>query len=238
MSENKFSEIHSLEKEFSVSILGKVFRDTFRIYSLLWKDLASVISFLFLFVFVKAGFPFAQTGIVVLLVNELTRNTYNHVLSDKIIFLLVLLVLVTLFSPLLHAIDMFFTKKFWIRAEEIYFKTLFTKSAELNLAHREILSTKNIILNIWEWGSFRFFAFCERTPGLLFLFVVLVSASLVVLYFQPFIFLLVLLCSIPEIIVEFGTEKIFGRSFRPIRKKKDVLILSILILNRRLRFLK
>lgn len=196
--------------QFSLSAVLQMFRNGLRLSKIVWQEnKRQVIALLFLFLLVS-GAPFMRSGAQGLIVNELVdmaRVGVSYV-SGELFALLTLMVFVIFIPRFVNAFHEYVSWQFWFFLEEKFEMTIIRRLSEIDISTHEDPQHKNLFNKIKETGVWRIQNFVERQFYLLQNCLEVIIASVILGFSNWWLFLLIVACTIPELIVElsFGQE--------------------------------
>lgn len=186
-----------------MAAIGGLWENTRRITKLVWRERKWLMIGLTVLIFVIAAGPSLQSGVRGLLVNELVRIAGGGAaLSQTLILLVALLVgasvLAAAFAPLYEYLD----RKFWFFLEEKFELLVLRKYSEADVAIHESPKRNDLFQRVTEYGTWRIRDFADRQFFILQNVLEIGLASAILVSAKWWLFLVVLIASVPEFIIE------------------------------------
>lgn len=183
----------------SLAVFVEMIRNSARISKLIWnekKGMVIVLIFAFLLVSVT---PFIQSGSVAVLINELTSFSGD---LNKIIFWVSLMILAGLLTAFARIFQDYISKIFYLFINDRIMLMVLKKRGELDIASQEDPKINDLIVKANDQGQYRAREFANRQYFLLQNLAEVLIASVILFLSSWWIFLIVFIGTIPELITE------------------------------------
>lgn len=169
---------------------------------MVWKEKkGSVIALGFVFLIVSAA-PFLQSGSRGLLINELVEIAGNGTVSSYLLLFVGVLILATLIPSVLFTISNYLSKLFYFFLEEKFDTLVIQKKGEIDVAIHEDPKHKDLFNRVTEEGTWRVRNFIDREFFIFQNVIEVTIASIILIFSQWWVFLVILIGTLPELIVE------------------------------------
>jgi len=190
------------ENKLSLSLFREMLKNSAKLSAMLWKEKrGGVIALGFVFLVVSAA-PFLQSGSRGLLINELVKITGSGAVSSYLLLLVGVLILATLIPSVLFTIQSYLSKLFWFFLEEKFETLVIRKKGELDVATHENPEHKDLFNRVSEEGTWRVRNFIDRQFYIFQNVIEVTIASVILIFSQWWVFLVILIGTLPELIVE------------------------------------
>lgn len=177
-------------------------RNTSRLSAMIWKEKkGGVIALALVFLIVSAA-PFLQSGSRGLLINELVNIAGSGHISTYLFLLVGILIVATLIPSVLFTIQNYLTKLFWFFLEERFETLVIKRKGELDVATHESPKHKDLFNRVIEEGTWRVRNFVDRQFFIFQNVVEVTIASLILIFSEWWVFLIILIGTLPELLVE------------------------------------
>jgi ATP-binding cassette subfamily B protein len=171
-----------------------------RLYGMIWADNKAMVIALIAVFIVASVLPFTRSAAIGLLVNQLAQPA--HSVSSAIIFSTGLLLLATVLPPFLSSLQSHFEKIFWFYMGEKFELLLLKRKGEIDVASHEDPKQNDLFVRVQEQGmgylqtmvGDQFYIFQYILEALI--------ASSILLASNWWLFLLIILTTLPELYVE------------------------------------
>lgn len=179
-----------------------MFRNGVRLSAMIWKEnKVGMIALCLVFLVVSAT-PFLQSGSIGLLINELVRVTGGGVAGSYLYILVCILVFATLIPSVLFTIQNYILKLFYFFLEAKFDTLVIQKKGEIDVAVHENPKHQDLFSRVSEnWvnriRNFIYGEFLILEGG-----IGVAIASVILIYSQWWVFLVILVGTLPELIVE------------------------------------
>ena len=184
------------------SAISEMFRNSARVLRLTYgvdKWLAIAISAMFA---ALAFITFLDSGMQALLINKLISIADSGSWNNSLILLFLIYIGVRLLPDIVYNLRAYADWILWFRAEQKFNILLLNKKAELDIATHEDPAHNNLFNRIEENGVWRVANFASRLFFILQNILEITIASVILLSFSWWIFLVVVCALIPTLIVE------------------------------------
>lgn len=189
-------------KKLSLSIVKELAKNSWRISSMIWKEKKWVVlALVFILIFISAA-PFAQSGSRGLLINELINIAGSGNFSYYLALIIIALILATIIPAAFQHLQNYFSITFWFYLNEKFEIMILKKKGEMDIASHEDPEQKNLITKITEEGVWRIRNFTDRQFFLLQNTLEVILASVILIFSQWWVFIVILAGTIPELIIE------------------------------------
>ena len=195
------------EQKLSLSVFREMLGNSARLSAMIWKkNKGSVIALSLVFLIVSVA-PFLQSGSRGLLINELIKIVGSSGVSSYLFILVGILILATLIPLILFTIQNYLSKLFWFFLEEKFETLVIQKKGEIDVAIHEDPQQKDLLNKVSEDGTWRVQNFIERQFYIFQNVIEVVIASIILIFSQWWVFLIILIGTLPELIA----EVVYGR---------------------------
>ncbi|TSC77598.1 MAG: ABC transporter-like protein [Parcubacteria group bacterium Gr01-1014_33] len=190
------------KKWLSLPVLRSMIQNSFRVLGIVWeKNKGAVIALAFIFLVVSAT-PFWQSGARALLINELVRLAGGALVTPYLMALIIFLVLSIFVPSFLFTVQSYLSRLFWFFLAETFELLMIKKKGEIDIAAHEDPRRMDLFTKVSEQGIWRLQNFVDRQFYVLQNIFQALIASAVLLYAQWWVFVIILIGSIPELIAE------------------------------------
>ncbi len=190
------------EQKLSLSIFREMLGNIARLSAMIWKEnKGSVIALGFVSLIVSVA-PFLQSGSRGLLINELIKITGSGTVNFYLFLLVGGLILATLIPSVLFTIQNYLSKLFYFFLEEKLDTLVIQKKGEIDVAIHEDPKHKDLFNRVTEEGTWRVRNFIDREFFIFQNLIEVTIASIILIFFQWWVFLVILIGTLPELIVE------------------------------------
>ncbi|MDD5032598.1 MAG: ABC transporter ATP-binding protein [Candidatus Pacebacteria bacterium] len=198
-----------MEKEkLSFPVFKDMAKNGIRLLKLIFKDKKGLIIFRLSLLFLMATIPFLQNGSQGLLINELIKITGTHSSTAYFFWLVVAWSFIIILPRFGDAFETYTTKLFYFYLDEKVETTLLKKYGELDIISRENKEISDLLNRVQEKGLWGMRNFIDRWFWILQNILEIIFASSVIIFSNWFLFLMLFLGTLPEMIVEvkYGKE--------------------------------
>ncbi len=208
--------------KFSFDIFKDMVRNGLRLTRLVWAEKKGTIIGLTAVFLVISATPFIQSGASGLLINTLVKDAGTGVLDPTIIWLMAVVILATFVPSVLSAVRDYLSKTFWFFMEARFDTMVIQKKGEIDIAVHEDPQKQDLFNRVKEEGTWRLRSFIDREFFILQNVLEAVIAAVIILFFQWWVFLILLIGTIPELWVEakYGREVWSIHAIRSERRRK------------------
>ena len=190
------------EQKLSLSVVREMLGNSARLSAMIWKEnKGSVIALGLVFLIVSAA-PFLQSGSRGLLINELIKITGSGTASSYLLLLVGVLILATLIPSVLFTVQNYLSKLFYFFLEEKFDTLVIQKKGEIDVAIHEDPKHKDLFNRVTEEGTGRVRNFIDREFFIFQNVIEVIIASIILIFSQWWVFLVILIGTLPELIVE------------------------------------
>ena len=177
-------------------------RNSVRLSAMIWKEnKGSVIALGLVFLIVSAA-SFLQSGSRGLLINELVKIAGTGVVGSYLFILVGVLILATLIPSVLFTVQNYLSKLFYFFLEEKFDTLVIQKKGEIDVAIHEDPQHKDLFNRVTEEGTWRVRNFIDREFFIFQNLIEVTIASIVLIFSQWWVFLVILIGTLPELVVE------------------------------------
>jgi len=187
---------------FSRDALRDIVRSSTRLMGILWRERRGQMVALAILIILISLIPFAQSGAAALLINRLVQDVGVGTLSGTLLWILAALVLSRIVPPIIQSAQAYRSRIFYFYLEEKFEMLLMKKRADIDLALYENPAYNDLFNNIKENGIWRVQAFSDRQFYVLQNIIELGVAAVIIGFSNPWLLLLILAATIPELIAE------------------------------------
>lgn len=190
------------EQKLSLSLFREMLKNSVKLTAMLWREKRGEIILLgFVFLVVSAA-PFLRSGSRGLLINELVKIAGSGTMSSYLLLLVGVLILATLIPSVLFTIQNYLSKLFWFFLDEKIETLIIKKKGELDVATHENPEHKDLFNRVSEEGTWRVRNFIDRQFYIFQNIIEVTIASAILIFSQWQVFLVILIGTLPELIVE------------------------------------
>ena len=195
------------EQKISISAFREMLKNSIRLSAMMWKEKKGGIIGLGLVFLIVSAAPFLQSGSRGLLINELIKIAGNSGVSSYLFILVGILILATLIPSILLTIQNYLSKLFWFFLEEKFETLVIQKKGEIDVAIHEDPQQKDLLNKVSEDGTWRVRNFVDRQFYIFQNVIEVIIASIILIFSQWWVFLIILIGTFPELIA----EVVYGR---------------------------
>lgn len=189
-------------KKISLSVFREMLRNSIRLTKIIWKEKKGMIIALLFVFFVVSAAPFMQSGSNGLLINELVKIAGNGIITSKLILFIIFAVSASFLPSIMLKIQDYISKIFYFLLEEKFDILILNKKGEIDIASHEDPKQRDLLNKIKENGVWRIQNFIDRQFYILQNIIEAVIASIILIFFKWWIFLILIIGTLPEFIVE------------------------------------
>ena len=194
--------------KFSWSVWRELLHNSARIMRIVWASKKTmVIGMVLVFIFVSAA-PFIQSGSRGLLINELVRTAGNGVVTSQLVVLIAVLILAGIIPTFLYTVQAYFSRLFYFFLGEKFEILIIERLGEIDAAIHEDPKKNDLFNKVRENGVWRVQNFVDRQFYIVQNIFEVLIASIILLSAQWWVFVIVLIGTLPELITEvrYGNE--------------------------------
>lgn len=195
------------EQKLSISAFREMLKNSIRLSAMMWKERKGGIIGLGLVYLIVSTAPFLQSGSRGLLINELIKLAGSGGVSSYLFILVGILILATLIPSILFTIQNYLSKLFWFFLEEKFETLVIHKKGEIDVAIHEDPQQKDLLNKVSEDGTWRVQNFVDRQFYIFQNVIEVIIASIILIFSQWWVFLIILIGTLPELIA----EVVYGR---------------------------
>ena len=212
------------EHRESLSAFREMWRNSGKLNALIWTEKrGGVIALGFAFLVVSAA-PFLQYGSRGLLINELVEDYGNGEASWYLLLLVGILIGATLIPSIFLTIQNYLSKVFYFFLEEKFETLVIQKKGDIDVALHENPQQQDLFNRVSEEGTWRVQNFVDRQFYIFQNVLEVTLASVILIVSQWWVFLVIFIGTIPELIVEIRYGRMgVGHSFRTRRNQEEML---------------
>lgn len=192
---------------FSITLLREMLKNSKRVLSIVWKEKRVTVIAMGVIFTLLATMPFLVSGARGLLINELIRVTQGQ--SSSLVWLLAAAVIFASVTPSMLMIwQNYLSRLFWLFLEEKFEILILKRKGEIDVASHENPKQSDLFNKVNESGIYRVQNYVDRQFYLLQNVIEVIVASIILLFAQWWVFLIILAGTIPELIIEmkYGRE--------------------------------
>lgn len=190
------------EKKLSFSVFKEMIGNSVRLSKMVWKENKGSVIILGLVFLVVSATPFLQSGSRGLLINELVKIAGNGSVSSYLLVLVGILIIATFVPSVLYTIQNYLSKIFYFFLEEKFDTLIIQKKGEIDIAIHEDPKHNDLFNRVNEEGTYRVRNFVDREFFIFQNVIEVAIASIILIYSEWWVFLLIFIGTIPELIVE------------------------------------
>lgn len=195
-------------KPFSFDAVIIITRNSARLFKILWAEKKSLIIIMGVIFLIVSSAPFLQSGTRGLLINELVRIVQGQSVGEKITWLIILLLLANIIPAILYTIQEYLALLFYFFLGEKFELMILKRRGEIDMANLEDPKVNDLMNKINENGVFRIQNFVDRQFYTFQNMAEVIIASIILIYFQWWVFVIIFAGMVPGLIVElrYGKE--------------------------------
>ncbi|MBU1907648.1 ABC transporter ATP-binding protein/permease [Patescibacteria group bacterium] len=195
------------EHIFSLASLRAMLANSARLSKLVWKAKRGLVIALGIIFLIVSSAPFLQSGSRGLLINELVASAGSNSIHPRLFLLIAILILATLLPAVLYTVQNYLSRIFYFFLEEMFDVLALKKRAQLDVSKHENPAHQNLFNSITENGTWRIQNFTDRQWYIFQNVIEVVIASVILIFSQWWVFLIILLGTLPELL----TELLYGK---------------------------
>ncbi len=180
----------------------QILKNIIRVAKIAFNESRIFYSLALFFTILVTAFPFINAGIFAKVLDELIILAGGEIFTELLLLLVGAYMVLGILTPIIFRYKNYLQRRLWFQLEERFEMDVINKRGELDIAVREDPKENNLIQKVSEGGVWRCQNFNERTFDILADFASVIIASSVLIYFNKFIFLAILIGTIPGLIVE------------------------------------
>jgi len=181
--------------------IGSMARNSLRLFKMIWLEHKWMVLALSAVFLINSVAPFVASGVWGLLLNKLTSLT-GGVMDKKLWLLLILLLVSRAIIPIMQNLQGYVSWIFRYWLDEKLEMTLLRKRGELDVSVHEDPKQNDLIIRVNENGVWRIHNFIDRQFYIVQNITEVVLASVIILIFKWWVFLIIAVGTIPELISE------------------------------------
>lgn len=179
-----------------------------RVSRIIWKENKGGVILLALIFLIVSGSPFISSGALAYLINQLIEGATQGAVTSSLWFALAVFVVASIIPSILYAYQEYLSKQFYLFiTEQMEFLSI-RKKGEIDVATHEDPAFNNLFQKLSESGMWRVQNFVDRQFYIFQNVAEVLIASVIIVSFQWWVFIVVLLGTIPELWVEI----LYGKS--------------------------
>ena len=190
------------KQKFSISVLKELIKNTVRLSRIVWREERMLIAGTGVVYLILSFFSFAQSGAMALLINELVKTAGTGSFTANVFFFLILVIIAGFVPSILNISARYFEKILSFFLEAKFQSIVLEAQASAEIAAHENVETKNLLNRVMENGTYRIENFVVRQYFVLQNILEVVIASIVLAWLNPWIFFLIFVGMVPELINE------------------------------------
>lgn len=190
------------EQKLSFSVFREMLRNSARLSAMVWKENKGSVIALGLVLLVISATPFFQSGSSGLLINELVKITGGDEVSSYLFILIGILILATIIPSIFFTIQNYLSKLFYFFLEAKFDTLVIQKKGEIDIAIHEDPQHQNLFNRVAEEGTWRVSNFIDRGFFIFQNVIEVVIASIILIFSQWWVFLIIVIGTLPELVVE------------------------------------
>lgn len=190
------------ENKLSFSIIAEIFRNSARVGKIIWEERKGQVIALCIISLFLSVMPFLNYGSSGLLINELVKIAGNKEVGSALLLFLGLYILTSFAMPLIGTLGDYFSKLFWFFLGEKFEMMLIKKKGDIDVAVHEDPKQNDLFHKVSEAGIWRIQNFSDRQFMIFENIISVIAASLVLTFSNWWVFLIILIGAIPDLIIE------------------------------------
>ena len=190
------------DKKISFLAIEQMMENTIRLLKVVWVEKKKMMIILFSIFIVISATPFLKSGSNGLLINELVNITKGNGSNSLLFWLIALVISSNLLPSFLYTIEGYINKVFWFFLEEKFEFMIVEKKGQIDIATHENPDKNDLFSKINESGTWRVRNFIDRQFYIVQGVIEVIIASIVIMSFNWWVFLIVFVGSIPDFIIE------------------------------------
>ncbi len=196
------------EEKISFYGIREMFSNAIRIGRIIWFEKRSTVITLVVFFVLGSSSYFIRSGARALLINDLVEISGSGVVETGLIILLILFIIAEFVPAIVFRLQGYFSKIFWFFLEEKIELLLLKRRSEIDVALHEDPKHRDLLNKVSESGVWRVQNFVDRQFYIFQNILEVIFASVVLIFSDWWIFILLFVGTIPELVVEIK----YGRS--------------------------
>lgn len=190
-------------KKISLTSFKKIIKNGARLSKIIWKDKKGMtVALIFVFLVISAS-PFLQSGSQGMLINELVKIAGKNILDSRLYMIIVAVIIASILPSIFYKIQEYLSKLFYLFLNEKFEILAIKKKGEIDVAVHENPKFNDLLNKVSENGIYRAANFSERQFFIFQNFIEVLIASIIIFSFEWWVFLIVFLGTLPELMVEF-----------------------------------
>ncbi|HXF44369.1 MAG TPA: ABC transporter ATP-binding protein [Candidatus Paceibacterota bacterium] len=194
--------MENTKQKISLPIFKELIKNSFRLTKIIWKEKKGQVTLLALVFLVVSATPFLQSGSRGLLINELVNIAGSGTVTAYLFWLIAILIFASLIPSILFTIQNYLSKLFWFYLEAKFEVEVIKKRGEIDVAIHENPEHNDLFNRVSENGTWRIRSFLDRQFFILQNSVEVIIASAIIIFSQWWVFLIILMGTLPELIAE------------------------------------
>ncbi len=190
------------KNKVSLSAIKNIFINAGRLWKLLWKDRKGIILATLFVTFLVSIIPFLSNGVRGILINELVNIAGLKVINNYLVLILGAFVFLGLFISFTRSVQKYLFMTFWFILEEKFEFMILKKKGQIDVAVHEDPKKNDLFNKINESGTHRIRTFIDRQFFILQGIAEAGIASVILVTFNWWVFLVILIGTLPEFFVE------------------------------------
>lgn len=188
--------------KISFSVFREMLKNSVRLTKIIWKEKKGIIFASFFVFSIISTAPFLQSGLNGLLINELIKIVGSGNVSLNLIIIIIAAVSASFVLSTMFKIQEYVSRILYFLLEEKITLFVLKKKGEIDTASHEDPKQNDLLNKIKEHGVWRTQNFAHRQFYILQNIIEVMIASVVLIFFKWWIFLILLLGTIPEFLIE------------------------------------
>lgn len=189
-------------EKWSWELIKQIWINMNRIGKMVWVDQKYLVIFYAIVILLLSIVPFARSGIGGLLINELVDYAGKGSFTDKITILLAATVAVSFLTPMFYSLELYLAKIFYFYTGEKFELLLIKRKGEIDIASHEDPKINDLFNRVMEKGMWSIQSFFERQFFIMQNIIEVLVASIILTTSQWWVFLIIFLATIPELLAE------------------------------------
>ena len=188
--------------KISFSVFREMFRNSTRLTKVIWEEKKGIIvASLFVFSIISTA-PFLQSGLNGLLINELVKTAGSGNVGINLIVIIIAVISISFILSAMFKVQEYVSRILYFLLEEKFTLLVLKKKGEIDIASHEEPKQNDLLNKIKEHGVWRTQNFAHRQYYLMQNIIEVIIASTVLIFFKWWVFLILLLGTLPELIIE------------------------------------
>jgi len=186
--------------DFSVFLV--LLRDSKRIVRMIWEERRGLVVGLVLILVLLSALPFLSSGARGFLINELVRIAGEGKATTPLILSGAIFLLASFVIPVFRTVNIYLSNLFRLFVQEKFEILLVQKKGEIDIAVHESPAHNDLFNKVRDNGVYRAQNYVDRQFYIFQNILEVIAASLILVFAEWWVFLIILIGTIPSLIIE------------------------------------